>query len=212
MSPELTPVLAAVQYEPGFDINSALRAVVARLRERGVRVGGVLQEGEVVPHGSCAPLHIVDIRTGISERITQDSGRESRGCRLDPRGLAEIAHCLTDAIEAGTDLIIVNKFGRAESEGGGLLSSIADAVIAGVPVLTTVREPYVESWRTFHGGLATELSTSADAILRWCEVSGRHRSTDLLMNAMGGDRIDEGCLAKFTPCSPARSADRRSTV
>jgi nucleoside-triphosphatase THEP1 len=197
MSPELTPVLAAVQYEPGFDVNSALRAVVARLRERGVRVGGVLQEVEVVPGESYARLHIVDIRTGKSERITQDGGRESRGCKLDPRGLAEIAHCLTHAIEAGTDLIIANKFGRAESEGGGLLSSIADAAIAGVPVLTTVREPYVEPWRSFHGGLATELSTSADAILRWCEVSCRRRSTDLLMNAMGGDRIDEGRRRKI---------------
>jgi nucleoside-triphosphatase THEP1 len=197
MSSEVTPVLAAVRYEPGFDVNSTLRRVVARLRAKGLRVGGVLQEAEVVPDESCARLHIVDIRTGKSERITQDRGRESEGCKLDPRGLAEIAHCLTDAIKAGADLIIINKFGRAESEGEGLLSSIADAVTAGIPVLTTVREPYVESWRSFHGGLATELPMSEDAVAQWCDDSCRHRSADLVIPAVGGDRIDEGRRRKI---------------
>jgi nucleoside-triphosphatase THEP1 len=180
MSDDLTPALAAVQYEREFDINSTLRSVVTKLREKGVDVGGVLQEAEILANEDQARLYIVDIRTGKSTRITQDRGNESRGCKLDYRGLAEIAHCITDAIEVGVNLIVINKFGRAESEGGGLLSCIADAVNAGIPVLTTVREPYVEAWSSFHGGLATKLAGSESAILKWCEVSCRHRSTNLL--------------------------------
>ena len=175
MSANLTPVLAAVQYERDFDINGTLRKVVKRLREEGIKVGGVLQETEILPNACYSRLHIVDIRTGQSECITQNRGNESRGCKLDPRGLAEISHCITDAIETGVDLIVINKFGRAESEGDGLLSCIADAVSVGLPVLTTVREPYVASWNLFHGGLASELPPRIDAILQWFNVSCRRR-------------------------------------
>jgi len=37
------------------------------------------------------------------------------------------------------DLVIMNRFGRAESLGGGLLSSLALAVAAELPVLIAVR-------------------------------------------------------------------------
>jgi hypothetical protein len=127
LSHDLAPVLGAIHYERDFDINSILRTVAKSLQVKGVKVGGVLQESEFRPNGCCAQLNIVDIRTGKTERITQDRGRESRGCKLDPRGLAAISHCITDAIDADVDLVIINKFGRAESEGDGLLSCIADA-------------------------------------------------------------------------------------
>jgi nucleoside-triphosphatase THEP1 len=134
MSDDLPPSLAAIQYERDFDINGILRKIVKSLQEKGVMVSGVLQEAEFRPNGCCARLNIVDIRTGKTERITQDRGRESRGCKLDPRGLATISHCIADAIDADVDLVIINKFGRAESEGDGLLFCIADAISAGVPI------------------------------------------------------------------------------
>jgi len=171
MSANLTPVLAAIHYERGFDINGILRAVVKSVQGKGVSVGGVLQEFEFRPNGCCAQLNIVDIRTGKTERITQDRGRESRGCKLDPRGLAAISHCITEAIDADVNLVIINKFGRAESEGDGLLSCIADAICAGVPILTTVREPYVAAWNLYHGGLAIELPPRIDTILQWYDAS-----------------------------------------
>jgi nucleoside-triphosphatase THEP1 len=180
---DLTPGLAAIQHERNFDINGTLRKVVKGLQEKGVMVGGVLQEAEFRPNGCCAQLNIVDIRTGRTERITKDRGRESRGCKLDPRGLAAISHCITDAIDADVDLVIINKFGRAESEGDGLLSCIADAISAGVPVLTTVREPYVTAWSLYHGGLAIELPPRIDTILQWYEASRSYRSLESIVSA-----------------------------
>ena len=162
-----TPLLAAIRYEAGFDINRTLRKVVVLLRKLGFELGGVVQEVEAEGDPSCARLNIVDIRSNETACITQERGKNSRGCKLDPRGLAEISHCIKDAIDARVDLVIINKFGRAESEHGGLLSCITDAVTAGIPVLTTVREPYLESWHSFHGGLAIELSPSVNSILKW---------------------------------------------
>lgn len=166
------PQLAAIRYDAGFDINRLLAAVAADLHKAGVGVGGILQQTEG-DDPSCMQLNVVDIRTRKSARITQERGRDAHGCKLDPRGLADISHCVTDAIRAGAKLIIINKFGRAESEGSGLLSCFAEAVTAGIPVLTTVREPYVEAWREFHGGLATDLPAARQAIVEWCLLSCR---------------------------------------
>ncbi len=183
MSTNLTPALAAIHYERDFDINGMLRTVVKSLQGKGVRVGGVLQEAEIRPSGCCAQLNIVDILTGKTERITQDRGRGSRGCKLDPAGLAAISHCITDAIDADADLVIVNKYGRAESEGDGLLSCVADAMSVGVPILTTVREPYVAAWSLYHGGLAIELPPRIDAILQWYDAACPHRNVRTLVSA-----------------------------
>jgi nucleoside-triphosphatase THEP1 len=182
MSLDLAPGLAAIHYQRDFDINAVLRTVVKRLRARGATVGGVLQEAEFQPNGCCACLNIVDIRTGKAERITQDRGRESRGCKLDPRGLAAISHCITDAIESDVDLVIINKFGRAESEGDGLLSCIADAVSVGVPILTTVREPYVAAWKHYNGGLAIELPPKSEVVLQWYEACRLDRNVKALVS------------------------------
>lgn len=184
MSFDIAPVLGAIHCERDFDINGILRTVVKRLQGKGVIVGGVLQESEFRTNGCCAQLNIVDIRTGKTERITQDRGPESRGCKLDPRGLAAISHCITDAIDVGVDLVIINKYGRAESEGDGLLSCIADATSAGVPILTSVREPYLAAWRSYHGGLAIELPPEIDTILQWYDSSCPHRNVKTLLSAV----------------------------
>jgi len=168
---EVAVGIAAIRYERGFDINGILRAVVKGLQANLVSVGGVLQEAEFRGEGCCAQLNIIDILTGKTERITQDRGVGSRGCKLDPRGLVAISHCISDAIDASVDLIIINKYGRAESEGDGLLSCIGDAISAGIPVLTSVREPYLDAWRVYHGGLAVELPPEIDAIRNWYDSS-----------------------------------------
>ncbi|WP_409997708.1 DUF2478 domain-containing protein [Bradyrhizobium sp. SZCCHNRI3043] len=41
------------------------------------------------------------------------------------------------------------------------------------PLLTAVREPYVERWRQFHGGLGAELPCSAEAVLAWFDAIHR---------------------------------------
>lgn len=166
MSTELPPRLAGVSYERGFAINSLLLDVVAELKRRRYRIGGLLQQAE--SDEDCARLMLVDIRTGKQALITQDRGKESSGCKLDPRGLADISHCINDAVAAGVDLVVINKFGRAESEGTGLLACFADVVVAGVPLLTAVREPYIDAWRSFHGGYSIELPARLESIVSWC--------------------------------------------
>lgn len=166
---EIEPALAAVAYQPGEDVNRLLHEVVAGLRRRGIGVGGLLQEKVAESEECCEQLNLVDIRSGEAARITQQRGKDSRGCKLDPRGIAEIAPCIQTAIDADVALIVINKFGRAEAEGGGLLSSFGDIVMAGIPLLTTVREPYLDAWRAFHGGLGLELPFARSVVDDWVE-------------------------------------------
>jgi len=164
-------LLGAIRYERGVDVNRMLRAIADQLRTRGIATAGVVQHNQAPEKGYNAQMNLIDLRTGSAVAISQDLGPHAQGCRLDQSRLLEAAGIIGAAIEAGSDLIIINRFGKAEAEGEGLLSSITEAIIARVPVLTTVRPPYLEAWHKFHGGLATELPPSEPAVLDWCETA-----------------------------------------
>jgi hypothetical protein len=53
----------------------------------------------------------------------------------------------------------------------------------GLPILTTVREPYVEAWSLYNGGLAIELPPKIEVILQWYEVYCLDRSVKYLVTA-----------------------------
>jgi len=168
MPHEPAPLIAAIHYPAGFDIEAVIAGAVSRLRQAGIAIAGVLQYRETDPATCCARVIAVDIRTGAEVSITQERGKAASGCRLDPSGLADMAQRVTEAIEAGADLAVINKFGKAEIDGAGLMSCFAEAISAGLPVLTTVREPHIEAWEEFHGGLASRLPPSEDDIVAWC--------------------------------------------
>lgn len=166
--------LAAIQYPRGFDIDRLLVDVCAGLAATGLRLGGLLQISTGERGGNCAAsVHVVDLRTRRAFDIWQDRGPCARGCRLDEGGLAEAESALRQAIADRVDLLIVNRFGRAESLGRGLRPCLEEAVTAGIPVLTAVRAPYDRDWRDFHGGLGIELPCNETAIRHWAS-SERH--------------------------------------
>jgi hypothetical protein len=159
--------LAAIQYQRGFDIDELLFRSCAQLRSVGIRIGGVLQQssGE---QGQCASsVHVVDLRSGQTFNIWEDRGACAVGCRLDERGLVDAEPALMGALTQGVDVLIINRFGRAESLGRGLLGCFSAAIEAGVAVLTAVRPPYDQAWHEFHGGCAHDLSPEMHHIVEW---------------------------------------------
>lgn len=167
MSAVMVPRLAALRYEKSCDVSTILSQAVAHLRNQGIAVGGLLQEAESGRSEPCVTLQVVDLRSGQRSRITQNRGKEARGCKLDEQGLLALSYCIDQAVDDRVDLVVVSRFGRAEAAGGGLLASFTAAVCAGVPLLTAVREPYLERWAAFHGGLAVDLPPTVDAVLGW---------------------------------------------
>ncbi|MFN3937266.1 MAG: DUF2478 domain-containing protein [Gemmobacter sp.] len=145
-----------------------LRDVALALQSEGLRLAGVVQLNVERPgRPRCdMELELLD-GTGVV-RISQDLGRNSRGCRIDAAGLEAAAGRVMAAVEAGNvDLVIVNKFGKQEAEGRGFRPLIAEALARGIPVLTAVKPGNAEAFEAFAGGLAEPVAPHGDAILAW---------------------------------------------
>ncbi len=169
------PLIAAVVYAPGEPVDALLGAAVARLRAEGLRVAGALQAEVRDADGCCGPMRLTSLADGRETVISQNLGRLAKGCRLDPQALAGAAVDLAATLDEGADLLVLNRFGKAEAEGGGLRSVMERAVEAGFPLILAVRRDYVPAWAAFHGGLADELPLDLDAILRWCRDAAAPR-------------------------------------
>lgn len=165
--------LAAIGYQTGFKIDDFLRRVVDRLRADHVSLGGALQENTGGGEGLCSAMTLVDLASQRRFTISQDLGPESAGCRLDAHGLSEIGVLLDRTLDQNIELLLLNRFGTAEAEGGGLRSVFVRAIDAGIPILTAVRPPYLDAWAEFHGGLAVDLPPDLDRVLAWCNDAVR---------------------------------------
>lgn len=159
--------LAAVVYRPTDDIDRVLASFAATLRRDGRRIGGIVQRNR---RGDCGPanlMEVIDLMTEKSIPICQNLGSGSTACKLDQGRLAEAGQAVKRAIADRAELVIVNKFGKSEAEGRGLRSEIADAIVAGLPVLTSVSERLYPAWTAFTGGFGTTLLCDDAVIADW---------------------------------------------
>ena len=169
--------LAAIVFGRDEDPDSPLRAFVAAQSARGLRVGGLLQEhGE----GEGCSLHDVsdyNVVTGERLPVMQDLGSEATGCRVDPAAIAVAARQLGDAVAARPELIVANRFGRLESEGGGMIAEIGEAVAEGVPLIVCVPLRFLDAWNAFAGGLGSQLPPRREAIETWWATIAQERAS-----------------------------------
>lgn len=164
---------AAVLVDPGSGVDAMLADLTERLRASGRRVQGLLAEpappaapGEA---DACAqPMVLVDIDTGERYTVSQNLGPQARGCRADPRGFASASAVLRRALAQRPDLIVTNRFGGLESEGGGFSGELLTILSEGVPVLTAVSPRHLADWARFTGG-ATVLPPRLDAVWAWVD-------------------------------------------
>jgi len=144
-------------------------AIAGQLAARGIAVAGAVQIN--IEHDPARHCHM-DLRILGHEdvlRISEDRGRHARGCRLDPRGLADAVQRVESVLDQrAASVLIVNKFGKQEAEGGGFREVIGRALIAGLPVLTTVSEGNLPAFLRFADGMATEVPPDAAAAVAWC--------------------------------------------
>lgn len=151
-----TPITAIV-YGVGDDVDPLLQQLAAHLSVHGVQLCGFVQHNQpLVSRGHC-DMVLEELASGASIAITQNLGAGARGCRLDVGELLRAMALATTALAADPDLLIINRFGKTEADGGGVRPLIADAVGRGIPVLIAVPWRNIASWRVFAGELAVEL-------------------------------------------------------
>lgn len=163
------PTLAAIIAAKDVPVDQLLAGAARRARQAGLRVAGFLQHRETGGEECCRDIEIEHIGTGVTQIISQSLGSGSKGCRLDPAALADVAGALQAELDEGADMLILNRFGKGETEGHGFRSIIETAYARQIPVLTVVRETYVEGWNDFAGDCGVLLAPDSKAVLGWCD-------------------------------------------
>lgn len=153
----------------------ALLADFAALQQaQSVAVAGLLQEGSKSAGDAPDAITLADLNTG--ERFAIMLSEACAGsCAVDPSAVAAASAVLRRAIAGRSSLILVNKFGPLEAEGGGLADEMLQAMAAELPLLTTVSVNRLESWLRFTGGMCELLPPDPAALSAWWERNRQQR-------------------------------------
>lgn len=158
--------IAVVQGAASAIIQRLLAEFAAR-RHSQARIVGVVEQEQDNSRG-CRPGRLRSLGDGRSYPIFQDLGPGSTACSLDAISLVEACEQVRRDIAAGCDLVILSKFGKLEAESrSGLLPAFADAIEAGIPILTAVSPKFEEQWSAFATPLDVRLKADAGAIDAW---------------------------------------------
>jgi len=168
-----TSRLAAIVFDRDDPVDDVMRAFVGALRARGVKVAGLVQE----PGMEERDLQVRDLTTGERLAIMQDLGAQSAGCAVDPAAIAVAARMIDRARGEKPDLLVVNRFGRLESEGAGMIAEIGAAVAEGEAVLIAVPLRYRDAWDAFAGGLDAQIGAERAALEAWWSALARENAS-----------------------------------
>lgn len=160
------------------DMDRLLSTLASDLIADGLRVCGVVQSNQERPGDHPCDMDIKVLPDGHEHRISQALGRGSRGCRLDPSVLEQAALEVEYSLEAGADILLINKYGKHEAQGRGLATAIAMAVERDMPVICGLNELNVEAFNTFTASAAVQLAPKLEELVGWANTS---------LAAAGGD-------------------------
>lgn len=182
--PRITAAAAvtAIVYTDSRQAAAMLRRVAQLLEAAGVSLAGFVQHDVERPGRSRCDMQLANLATGDALPISQDRGPGARGCRLDADGLMRALVTAERALAQGPALLILNKFGKTEAEGGGFRPLIAEAIAQEVPVLLGVPWRNIDSWRAFAGEMGIEIDACALANL---DGSGTLDRLGLVLERLG---------------------------
>lgn len=167
------PRIAAIRYAPGQSVRPVLDAFVAALKTRGVDVHGLFQEVLWGADGERQGTDAIDIRTEERIALKRPSPfeRNNRVCSLSLAKLAEATMVLRRALDQGAEIVVIERFGKTEGDGGGLADDLLALMASGTPTVITVPEAQMDAWLRFSGGLGEVMACELDALMQWWEAS-----------------------------------------
>ncbi len=155
--------LAALVYDAQQDPDAVLRGFADELNARGFRAVGMVQAGQCADSSLSAVL----VHSGEKLLLAQDFDPSAQGCRLDMHRLEDAGARIAGAVEAGADLMIINRFGKRERDGKGLAYLIDRALDADIPMVIAVSSERFADWIRFAGGMSVKLACDRHALDAW---------------------------------------------
>ena len=120
--------------------------------------------------GCAGAMVLVDLDTREEYLVSQPLGRDSRACRADLQGFSRASGVLRRAALQGPELVVSNRFGGLEAEGGGFCAELLEILAQDLPLLTTVAPRHVGNWQRFTGGAAV-LPARPEAVFAWFKAN-----------------------------------------
>lgn len=157
MSTDKAAIITALLYTDGRQPGPVMRAIVDHAVDEGHAVAGFIEREEPRPGYRRCDMVLEDVASGARINISQQRGAQARGCMLDTAELSRAESLAGVALTHRPDLLVVNKFGKAEAEGAGFRPLIAAALGLDIPVLIAVPRRNLDAWRAFAGDLSAEI-------------------------------------------------------
>lgn len=151
-----SPITALV-YSDSAGAARILERVAHALAGAGHACAGFIQRDEPRPGRSRCDMVLVNLATGAVVGISEDRGPGARGCQLDTCALASAVADVEVDLDADTAVLILNKFGKSEAEGGGFRALISAALAHDIPIVLGVPRRNIDSWRQYAGDFAREV-------------------------------------------------------
>lgn len=148
------------------DMDLLLEQFADQMRAKGVSVCGVVQTNSDRRDGLPCDMDLRVLPDGPILRISQQLGGGAKGCRLDSDALEQAVGYVAKTLD-GANLLIINKFGKREAEGGGFRDLIAEALSRGIPILCGTNTLNRPAFDEFAGGLSDELEPNIAAFRDW---------------------------------------------
>jgi nucleoside-triphosphatase THEP1 len=155
--------LAALVYDDDHDPDTVLRGFADDLSAHGYRVVGMVQAGQCADSSLSAVL----LPGGEKLMLSQDFNPAARGCRIDLGRLQNAGERIAEALAAGADLLVINRFGKRERDGKGLAFLIERALDADIPVVIAVSAKSFADWIKFAVGMSVKLGCERQALDAW---------------------------------------------
>ncbi|MFC0239231.1 DUF2478 domain-containing protein [Rhodopseudomonas telluris] len=166
------PSILALVYSDGAAACRTISELGYRLRDTGVAVAGIVAYHATSEGTPRCDMEIEELTSRIILQLADDQTPQPTDCRVDPAAMQDAAALISAAFQKCPELLIVNKFGRLEADGGGLADVITEAVDLGIPVMVGVPERHVARWREFTNGLAEEAMIDSPRVQQWLARRG----------------------------------------
>jgi len=149
------------------ELDLLLSGVADKLATAGKRCMGIVQINTDREDCHRCDMDVQVLSGGPKIRISQDLGKDSRGCRLNPEAMAEAIAGVEQRMDSGYDVFLLNKFGKQESEGKGFRELLGEAAGAGATVIVGTNGLNEDAFIEFSGGIAEFVEPNEAAILAW---------------------------------------------
>jgi nucleoside-triphosphatase THEP1 len=159
--------IAALVFGRSENPDFVLSEFVSDLESSGKRVAGMLQLGRQADAHRDHAIHVTLLLHKRDMTLSHRVLPQPVCCGLETRSLHELSDAVTADIRSGADVVIINRFGRLEVEGGGFVQAIATAAALDIPVIVAVPEGNFRSWIAYSGGMSVRLSCNRSNIESW---------------------------------------------